>query len=231
MLYAGARFYMPNLGRWTSVDPQAARAPGWSTYNYVFNNPLRYVDPDGEFPWGAVIGAAVDVGVQTMVENRSFREISWKRVAVSAGAGALSGGLSSLHRAGQVGRTALVTGEVAIQAAGSAGTQLLEEGDISLSGIAVDVAVGQLGNRTVGDFVDSRNAPSRQQMQNSADRRIRAARNSGSRRTERVERRQKQGRQDRQRANDDGAVSSTTAAGAATGVARGALSENEERDN
>src|SRR5690625_7524228 len=26
MLYAGARYYMPNVGRWTSVDPLAARS-------------------------------------------------------------------------------------------------------------------------------------------------------------------------------------------------------------
>ena len=50
MLYAGARFYMPNIGRWTSVDPLAASYPAWSPYNYVLNNPLGLVDPDGKAP-------------------------------------------------------------------------------------------------------------------------------------------------------------------------------------
>ncbi len=48
LIYAGARYYMPNIGRWTSVDPLASAYPGWSPYNYVLNNPLRYTDPDGK---------------------------------------------------------------------------------------------------------------------------------------------------------------------------------------
>jgi hypothetical protein len=33
--------------RWLSVDPLAEEFPSWSPYNFVYNNPLRYVDPDG----------------------------------------------------------------------------------------------------------------------------------------------------------------------------------------
>ncbi|MFC1480822.1 M91 family zinc metallopeptidase [Candidatus Neomarinimicrobiota bacterium] len=38
---------MPELGRWTQVDPLWQKYPGWSPYNYALNNPLKYVDPDG----------------------------------------------------------------------------------------------------------------------------------------------------------------------------------------
>ncbi len=48
--YFGARYYDNDIGRWTSVDPLADRAPGWSPYNYTFNNPLKYTDPDGNWP-------------------------------------------------------------------------------------------------------------------------------------------------------------------------------------
>ncbi len=45
--YFGARLYMAALGRWTSVDPLGWKHPEWSPYNYVLNNPLALLDPDG----------------------------------------------------------------------------------------------------------------------------------------------------------------------------------------
>ena len=49
--YYGARYYDPKTSLWLSVDPLAEKYNEWSPYNYTLNNPVKYVDPDGNGPW------------------------------------------------------------------------------------------------------------------------------------------------------------------------------------
>ncbi|MDF2833926.1 MAG: hypothetical protein K0Q82_3032 [Chryseobacterium indoltheticum] len=43
----GARFYMPDIGRWGVVDPLAEKYPEWTPYAYTFQNSVNYIDPTG----------------------------------------------------------------------------------------------------------------------------------------------------------------------------------------
>jgi RHS repeat-associated protein len=63
LMYSGARFYLPGLGRWPSVDPAALhdldQAAGLNYYCYVNNNPLVLVDPSGKWPENPAIAELI----------------------------------------------------------------------------------------------------------------------------------------------------------------------------
>lgn len=50
LYYAGARYYDPRVSIWLSVDPLAEKFPNWNPYNYVMQNPINLIDPDGNEP-------------------------------------------------------------------------------------------------------------------------------------------------------------------------------------
>lgn len=78
------RNYDPALDRWMNVDPLAEKMPEWSAYSFGFNNPIRFVDPDGRAPHdvvgdppGKVIavfyhGGPTGGGQQTTVSNAGY---------------------------------------------------------------------------------------------------------------------------------------------------------------
>jgi RHS repeat-associated protein len=56
-----ARNYSPELGRWMNPDPLVENFYAFSPYNYVFNNPLYFIDPNGMSPEGNWDGKTINL--------------------------------------------------------------------------------------------------------------------------------------------------------------------------
>lgn len=117
----GFRFYDPEIGRLTQLDPIG---DGINWYAYCGGNPLGYVDPWGLSIWGDIIAPGLATGVAAVGSAASFGLWDggrWKNQPgfgvsrglgyVGIGAGAAAGGLAvfGITRAATATGTVMVT--------------------------------------------------------------------------------------------------------------------------
>ncbi|ULO09508.1 RHS repeat-associated core domain-containing protein [Paenibacillus sp. 19GGS1-52] len=96
-----ARWYDPSIGRFITEDTWEGRInhpDSQNPYVYVVNNPLRYVDPSGNYYWsvaGAIAGAIGNAGYQSIKAILAGDDILAAAAAGGLVEGAITGGFAT----------------------------------------------------------------------------------------------------------------------------------------
>ena len=158
LYYVSSRYYDPEIGRWISPEPnvyngefdEGAGLLAYNVYAYCANNPVMYVDSDGE---GIFLAMAIGAGVGALIsgavkayQNYKSGQKWYKGMAISMLAGGIGGAISCIYIHG-------VSSWVYATVFGAAGNlttkvilgEIKSIGDLT-SAIAVGAGAGFLGN-------------------------------------------------------------------------------------
>ena len=148
----GARQYNPVTARWDRVDQLAERKPWQSPYVYGRNNPVRYIDPDGNDDWDKLAGKVVGTITNIVPFTGAARDLysptdddynSALRTTDNA-FNAIGEGLINVGKGGTViGMSIVATSSVAV--AGSGGTAAVVGAPAAATGATIAVTGAATG--------------------------------------------------------------------------------------
>ncbi|MBM7128794.1 RHS repeat-associated core domain-containing protein [Dyella mobilis] len=169
LVYMQHRYYDQATGRFLSVDPvepAAANTFNFNRYDYVDNNPVNHIDPDGRCVWdgcileiavvGAFVGGGIDFGVQKYFHPN--QPVNKTEVAISALGGAVTGGSGAALTGAATAGTITVTQAVLRQAAisGTVGAASSAANDIAGGKKpSAQAALNAAGANIAGSFLSS----------------------------------------------------------------------------
>ncbi len=146
--YLRARNYDPTTGRFLSEDTYTGKITdplSLNLYTYCEGDPVNNTDPTGHFVnvlIGAGVGAVVGGTIAAISQYATTGQVDWKRTAIAAGAGAITGALAATG----VGLVGQVVANAAVGATSDFGDQLYtnkgDVGKINMKSVALSGTIG-----------------------------------------------------------------------------------------